>query len=101
MMPCPDELLLPSVPLPQLFETAQAAPPDMRWTVIALCVGIAVFLLLDIWLVKKHKLSMTNLHRKGPTWFKWFSAGALTALVWHLFFQGRKKAQTSAGEASH
>ena len=91
MQPCPDELLL-SRALPYLNEVT-VAPPEMQWTYIALSVGVLVFILLDVWLVKKHKLSMTNLHRKGPKWFKWFSAGALTALLWHLFFQGKGKAE--------
>ena len=90
-MPCPDDL--PPLPSHDLAQQVIAAPPDMRYVYIAIATLAVVALLLDYWLTKKHQPSMSNGIRKGPRWFRWFSIGALVALAWHLFFQGKGKAE--------
>jgi len=89
-MPCPDELLpLPSHELAQ--QAVVTTPPEIRWIVVSIVALAVTALLLDLWLKKKHKLTISNMTRKGPKWFQVLVAGGLTGLIWHLFFQGNGK----------
>jgi hypothetical protein len=86
--PCPDVLFSESLQVEATPQPVASRDSGLLWPSLALAAGIVIFLLLDLWLVKRHQHTMSDIPRKGPKWTKFLVGGALTALLWHLLVQG-------------